>query len=43
MEAEVGVSRYKLLYISWVNDKILLYSTENCIQCSMINHNGKGY
>ena len=43
MEEEVGVSRYKLLCRSWVNNKILLYSPENCIQCSMINHNGKGY
>ena len=40
-EWEFGVSRYKLLYIEWINNKILLYSTENCIQYNMINHNGK--
>ena len=25
------------------NNKALLYSTGNCIQCPMINHNGKEY
>ena len=37
---EVGVSRYKLLYIEWINNKVL-YSTEDYIQYSMIKHNGK--
>ena len=40
-EWEGGVSRCKLLYIEWINNKILLYSTENYIQYAMINHNGK--
>ena len=40
---EVGVSRYKLLYREWINNKVLLYSTENYIQYPMINHNGKVY
>ena len=40
MEWEVGVSRSKLLYMEEIN-KILLYSTENYIQCPMINHNEK--
>ena len=31
MEWEVGVSRGKLPYIGWINNKILLYSTENYI------------
>ena len=31
MEWEVGTSRCKLLYIEWINNKVLLYSTENCI------------
>ena len=43
MEGEVGVSRGKLLYIEWINNKVLLYSTVNYIQCPMINHNGKEY
>ena len=42
MEWEVGVSRCKLLYIERIN-KVLLYSTGNCIQYLMINHNGKEY
>ena len=43
MEWEVGVSRCKLLYAGWINNKVLLYSTENYIQYPMINHNGKEY
>ena len=31
VESEVGVSRWKLLYIGWINNKVLLYSTEKCI------------
>ena len=29
MEWEVEVSRCKLLYREWINNKVLLYSTEN--------------
>ena len=43
MDWESGVSRCKLLYIGWINNKVLLYSTENYIQYPMINHNGKEY
>ena len=43
MEWEAGVSRCKLLYIGWINNKVLVYSTETCIQYPMINHNGKEY
>ena len=38
-----GINRCKLLYIGWMNNKVLLYSTENYIQYSVINHNGKEY
>ena len=43
MAWEFGVSRCKLLYIGWINNKfpVLLYSTGNCIQYPVINHNGK--
>ena len=41
MEWEVGVSRCKLLYMEWINNKVLLDSTENYIQYHMINHNGE--
>ena len=41
MEWEVGVSRCELLYIEWINNKVLLHSTENYIQYPVINHNGK--
>ena len=38
MEWEFDVSRCKPLYMKWVNNKILLYSTGNCIQYPLINH-----
>ena len=37
---EVGISRYKLLYIGWIN-KILPYSTGDYKQYPVISHNGK--
>ena len=43
MEWEFGVSRCKLLYIEWINNKVLLYSTGNYIQYPVINHKGKEY
>ena len=43
MDWEFGVSRCKLLYIGWINNQVLLYSTGNCIQYPVINHNGKEY
>ena len=43
MQREFGISRCKLLYIEWLNNKVLLYSTENYIQYPVINHNGKEY
>ena len=30
-------------YIEWVNNKVLLYSTGNYTQYTVINHNGKEY
>ena len=43
MEWEVGVSRCQLLYMEWINIKILLDSTESYIQYYMINHKEKEY
>ena len=43
MDWGFGISRYKLLYIEWINNKVLLYSTEIYIQYHVINHNGKEY
>ena len=40
---ELEISRYKLLYTSWINNKVLLYSTGNYIQYAVINQNGKEY
>ena len=41
MDWEFGISRCKLLYIEWINNKVLLYSTGYYIQYPVINHNGK--
>ena len=40
---EFGISRCKLLYTGWINNKVLLYSTRKYIQYPVINHNGKEY
>ena len=40
MEWEVGVLKCKLL---WINNKVLLNSTENYSQYHMISPNGKEY
>ena len=42
MEWEFGISRCKLVYIEWINSKVLLCCTGNYIQYPMINHNGNG-
>ena len=38
---EFGINGYTLLYIKQVNNKGLLYSTENNIQYLVITYNGK--
>ena len=43
MDLEFGISRCKLVYIEWISNKVLLYSTGNCIQDPLISHNGKEY
>ena len=43
LERETVVSRWKLVYMEWTNNKVLLYSTEIYIQYSVINQNGKEY
>ena len=43
MDWEFGVSRCKLLYIEWINNKVLLYSIGNYIQYPVRKHNGKEY
>ena len=43
MEWDVGITRYKFLYVEWINNKVLLYSTENYMQYPMINHNENEY
>ena len=40
---EFGAIRFKLLYIEWINNKILLHNTGKYIQYLAISHNGKEY
>ena len=40
MEWQCGVRRCKLSYMEWINNKVLLCSTENHSQSPMINHKG---
>ena len=42
-EREFGVGRCKLVYIGWINNKVLMQSTGNYAQYPVINHNGKEY
>ena len=43
MEWDVRLSRYKLSYREWINNKVLLYSTRRYMQYPVINQNGKEY
>ena len=43
MDWEFGFSRYKPLFMEWINSKVLLCSTGNYIQFPVTNHNGKEY
>ena len=38
---EFRIRRCKLVYIEWINNKDLLYNTENYIQHLVITYNGK--
>ena len=40
MDWEFGISRYKLLHLEWISNKILLYSTGNYFQLFVIEHDG---
>ena len=41
MDWDLGISRCKLIYIEQINNKVLLYSTGNCVQYIVITCNGK--
>ena len=43
MDWEFGISRGKLLYIGWINNKLLLWSTGNNTQYAVTKHSGKEY
>ena len=39
MGREFGISRCKLLYIGWINNKVQQHNTENYIKYTVMNHN----
>ena len=43
MDKKFGISRCKLLYTEWINNKVLLYSTGSYVQYPVINNNGKDF
>ena len=43
MGREFRISRCKPLYVEWINNKVLVYSIGNNIQCPVLNQNVKQY
>ena len=43
MDWKFGISRWKLLYIEWINNKVLLFTTRNYVQYPVKNHKRKKY
>ena len=41
MAREFGVSRCKLLYLGWMDNEVILYSTGHYIQSLGIKHDGR--
>ena len=41
MEGEFGFRIYKLLYLEWISNEVLLYNTGDYIQSLAIDHNGR--
>ena len=39
----LGLADANYYITEWINSKVSTYSTEKCIQCLVINHNGKEY
>ena len=42
-DSQFSQLRFKLAYIRWIKNKVLLYSTGNYIQHPVTNNNGKEY
>ena len=40
MDGEFGIGRGKLLYLEWISNEILLYSTGDFVQSLGIEHDG---
>ena len=40
MDWESEVGRCKLFHLEWINNEVLLYSTDNYIQSVLIEHDG---
>ena len=43
MDREFRVSRYKLFYVEWISNEVLICSIGNSIQSLGIDHDGREY
>ena len=43
MDCNLGIRRCKVLYLEWINNKNLLYSTGNRTEYPVMSHKGKDY
>ena len=43
MDGEFGVGRFKLLHLEQMGNGVLLYSTWDCVQSLMLEHDGRYY
>ena len=43
IDQEFGVARCKLLHLEWINNEVLLHSTENYVQSHELEHDGRWY
>ena len=41
MDWEFGVNRCKLSHLEWINNRVLLYRTENYVQSLGVEHDGR--
>ena len=43
MDREFGIGRWKLLYLEWISNEILLYSTGDYIQSLVVEYDRRKY
>jgi len=43
MDREFGIGRWKLLYLEWISNEVLLYSTGDYIQSLVVEYDRRKY